>query len=175
VNNITTIEPFKEMLAAISEPTILNVGSAAGEGPDTMKDWAPHAKQFIGLDLEKNNNVDIIGDIENIPELENDYFDAVISKGTFEHIKRPWKAAAEICRVMKPGGIAWIHSVLCFPIHKYPGDYWRFTADAFEVIFVEDCGMELIKAVHDLPCQIIAETPRDGFIHTSVILKKRAI
>jgi SAM-dependent methyltransferase len=173
MENITTIPPFIEILKGLQNPKILNVGSRA-EGRDTLRQWAPHAAEWVGIDIQGGPNVELIGNIENAPELQTNYFDVVISKAAFEHIARPWKAAAEIARVLKPGGYAWIHSHHSFPIHGHPFDYWRYTTDAFKVLFVEDHGFEYIQGAHDVPCIIDGEITRDGFIHTSVILRKAA-
>jgi hypothetical protein len=39
-----------------------------------------------------------------------------------------------IHRILKPHGIAIISSVMNFPIHDHPYDYWRFTPEAFKSI-----------------------------------------
>ena len=37
----------------------------------------------------------------------------------------------EVWRVLRPGGVAVITSVMYFPIHAHPWDYWRFTPEGF--------------------------------------------
>jgi SAM-dependent methyltransferase len=71
----------------------------------------------------------------------------VIALDTLEHVERPWEAMAEIQRVLKPGGIAILTSVMRFPIHGYPNDYWRFTPEGlrslfkvFDHSFIGSCG-----------------------------------
>jgi ubiquinone/menaquinone biosynthesis C-methylase UbiE len=44
------------------------------------------------------------------------------------------QAMKEIHRVLKPGGMVIMSSVMDFPIHDYPSDYWRFTPKAFEIL-----------------------------------------
>ena len=41
---------------------------------------------------------------------------------------------SEIHRILKPGGMVIMSSVMKFPIHDYPSDYWRFTPKAFELL-----------------------------------------
>lgn len=70
------------------------------------------------------------GDILSLPYAESS-FDFVCSDQVIEHVSGdPQLAINECWRVLRPGGIA-VHTT-CFinPIHKHPGDYWRFTPDA---------------------------------------------
>lgn len=55
----------------------------------------------------------------------------VLCLDTLEHVEYPHKAMQEVHRILKPEGIAVITSVMDFPIHDYPYDYWRFTPEAF--------------------------------------------
>ncbi|MDY7012477.1 MAG: class I SAM-dependent methyltransferase [Cyanobacteriota bacterium] len=62
-------------------------------------------------------------------------FDCVLSDQVLEHIEgNPQAAIDETFRVLKPGGIA-IHTT-CFinPVHKCPGDFWRYTPDALKLL-----------------------------------------
>ena len=36
--------------------------------------------------------------------------------------------------VLEPGGVLAISSLMFFPIHAHPWDYWRFTPEAFELL-----------------------------------------
>ncbi|MCX7848444.1 MAG: class I SAM-dependent methyltransferase, partial [bacterium] len=46
----------------------------------------------------------------------------------------PFKAMSEVARVLRPGGVCVITSVMLCPIHAYPSDYWRFTPEGFRVL-----------------------------------------
>ncbi|MCL4552750.1 MAG: class I SAM-dependent methyltransferase, partial [Candidatus Marsarchaeota archaeon] len=48
------------------------------------------------------------------------------------HVEFPRKAIKEAHRILKPGGILIITSVMNFPIHAHPSDYWRFTPEGFK-------------------------------------------
>jgi hypothetical protein len=37
-------------------------------------------------------------------------------------------------RVLRPGGVLAISSLMFFPIHAHPWDYWRFTPEGFELL-----------------------------------------
>ena len=51
---------------------------------------------------------------------------------TLEHVADPWRAIREVHRCLRRG-VAICTSVMCFPIHGHPNDYWRFTPEAFRM------------------------------------------
>jgi SAM-dependent methyltransferase len=53
---------------------------------------------------------------------------------TLEHVADPIRAMAEIHRCLRAGGVVIYSSVMNFPIHGYPNDYWRFTPEAFRAL-----------------------------------------
>jgi hypothetical protein len=46
-------------------------------------------------------------------------------------VREPFRAMAEVHRCLRPGGVMVMTSVMYFPIHLHPDDYWRFTASGF--------------------------------------------
>ena len=62
-------------------------------------------------------------------------FDFLVSDQVLEHVEGdPFRAVAESLRVLRPGGRA-IHTT-CFvnQVHSAPGDFWRFTPQALELL-----------------------------------------
>ncbi len=62
-------------------------------------------------------------------------FDFCVSDQVLEHVEGdPFAAMAESFRVMRPGG--WVVHTTCLlnPIHREPGDFWRFTPDALALL-----------------------------------------
>ena len=52
---------------------------------------------------------------------------------------------------MKPGGVVVMTSVMFFPIHLYPDDYWRFTSSGFRALLapfddrvLASCGLKTL-------------------------------
>jgi SAM-dependent methyltransferase len=74
-------------------------------------------------------------------------FDLVVSSDVFEHIDRPWLAAAEIARILKPGGLAITHTLLSWRNHPRPIDYWRFSKECLEFLFAD---LECLETGYDL-------------------------
>ncbi len=82
-------------------------------------------------------NPDIIGDIHNLPFADNS-IEAIVCLAVLEHVENPFKACAEIHRVLKPGGFCLITLPFLYYYHAEKGyykDYWRFTKDAVELLF----------------------------------------
>lgn len=90
-------------------------------------------KTYIGCDMREGIGVDKILNLHAI-ELPSESVGLVLCFDTLEHVEYPHTALKEIHRILKPNGIAVISSVMDFPIHDYPYDYWRFTPEAFKSI-----------------------------------------
>lgn len=94
--------------------------------------------QYYALDLEDAPGADVevmAGDITKCPHIADNSFDFIFSFDVFEHIDKPWLAASEIIRILKPGGVT-VHSTLfAWRYHPCPIDYWRFTAPGLKSLF----------------------------------------
>jgi ubiquinone/menaquinone biosynthesis C-methylase UbiE len=67
-------------------------------------------------------------------DLPSESVGTILCFDTLEHVEYPHRALEQIYRILKPDGIAVVSSVMDFPIHDYPYDYWRFTPEAFKSI-----------------------------------------
>jgi SAM-dependent methyltransferase len=62
-------------------------------------------------------------------------FDVCVSDQVLEHIEgNPFDAVKESFRVVMPGGFVVHTTCVLNPIHKEPGDFWRFTPDALALL-----------------------------------------
>ncbi|MHA1271107.1 MAG: class I SAM-dependent methyltransferase [Candidatus Helarchaeota archaeon] len=124
---------YSSMLEKISETSpipeikglILDLGTGPAYLPIYIVKKNPNCK-VIGMDISAsmikfaNQNVQKeglsdrillkLGDAANIPFPDN-YFDFIISTGSFHHWKHPIKSFNEIYRVLKNHGQAWIYDV----------------------------------------------------------------
>lgn len=105
-------------------------------------------KKYVGADMREGPGVDVVLDLHKI-NLPTESVGTVLTLDTLEHVEYPRKAVDEIRRILKPNGIAIISSVMKFPIHDYPYDYWRYTPEAFRSLLrefadsmVDFCGDE---------------------------------
>jgi len=72
-------------------------------------------------------------DMQNLP-FQDGIFDYVISDQVLEHLQNPFAAVDESFRVLKKGGVAIHTSCFINYYHPSPGDYWRFSPDAFRFL-----------------------------------------
>ncbi len=145
-----SIRRFTEICAnhlPLSGP-VYEFGSMQVEGNAELSDIRPlfFDLEFNGCDMRDGPGVDLVLDLHKI-DLPDEVAGTVISLDTLEHVERPWEALAEIHRILKPNGIAVLTSVMRFPIHGYPNDYWRFTPEGlkslfkvFDTSFIGSCG-----------------------------------
>jgi SAM-dependent methyltransferase len=93
--------------------------------------------EYVNLDLEHSDSIPtLVCDIcADELDIEPEQFDVVFSHMAFEHFPRPWKAAENIIRLLRPGGIVLTATVFAWRYHPVPGDYWRFTPQALAVLF----------------------------------------
>lgn len=84
---------------------------------------------YAGIDMSSGPNVDIVCTGDKTP-FESDSVDVVLSSSNFEHDDCFWMTFLEMARVVKPGGYIYINAPSSGPYHGYPGDCWRFYADA---------------------------------------------
>src|SRR4030042_3066499 len=95
-----------------------------------LKEFFPN-KTYVRTDLRSGPGVDRILDLHNI-DLPNESVGTVIMLDVLEHVEFCRRAMEEVCRVLKPTGTAIITSVMYFPVHDHPSDYWRFTPKGFK-------------------------------------------
>lgn len=88
-------------------------------------------KKYVGVDMREGPGVDAILDLHDI-DLPSESVGTVLMLDTLEHVEFVRKAIDEVYRILNPNGILIISSVMNFPIHDYPYDYWRFTPEAFK-------------------------------------------
>ncbi len=118
----------------LQEP-IIEIGSLQVKGQEEIANLRPlfRDKNYIGCDIRPGRGVDRIEDVERL-DFYNNSVGTVIMLNTLEHVKNPFDAMKEINRVLRPEGILVMSSVMNFPIHDYPSDYWRFTPEAFRLL-----------------------------------------
>ena len=118
----------------IMEP-VYEIGSYRVEGQEEFADLRPFfpGKIYIGCDMRSGLGVDRIEDVHCL-KIKSNSIGTVLIFDTLEHVENVHQAMDEICRILKPGGMVIMSSVMNFPIHDYPSDYWRFTPKAFELL-----------------------------------------
>jgi SAM-dependent methyltransferase len=98
-----------------------------------------NTRQFEGIvtvDLMPYPNVDVVSDADRLP-FASQSVDVVVSIAVLEHVPDPRRAIAELIRVMKPGGRAFIFVPFMQGFHAAPHDYQRFTRPGLELALSE--------------------------------------
>src|SRR5207244_3632673 len=80
------------------------------------------------IDLSERGKPDVVADAGRIP-FKDGSVDAVILCEVLEHVSDPAVVIAEIVRVLRPSGTLCGSVPFVMPVHKDPGDYYRFTGD----------------------------------------------
>ena len=92
-------------------------------------------KRWPGLKIQKAAFPE--HDAQCLTAFADNLFDIVYSNQVLEHIPKPWLAAKELVRVLRPGGLG-IHTTCAFnPLHGPPvfKDFYRFFPDGLAELF----------------------------------------
>jgi SAM-dependent methyltransferase len=121
----------------LAEP-VVEIGSYQVAGQEEIADLRPlfPGKRYLGIDRRPGPGVDRVADVEALP-LADASVGTVLAMNTFEHVPRFWRGFAEVGRVLRPDGVLLVSCPFYFHIHDHPGDYWRFTPAALDLLLEE--------------------------------------
>jgi len=161
---------FSRVVREVAPKRVLEVGTlqaVPGRSTHSMAKFPQLAKEdYVRLDIIGGPDVDVVGDLHSLPEGWTNKFDCFIAHAVFEHLERPWIAAREVARVLAPGGVFFVKTHQCFPIHGYPSDFFRFSDAALRLIF-EDAGLFVDACDYDYRCMII---PPEEVVPDSIVI-----
>ncbi len=111
---------------------IVEVGAREPPGQEGLADLRPFfaGRRYVGCDMQAGPGVDRIEDLHAL-KFGDGEVGTFLLVDTYEHVRDPLRAMAEVRRALSPGGVVIYTSVMFFPIHGHPNDYWRFTPEAF--------------------------------------------
>lgn len=109
--------------------TALVVGSKVYKDKKDRRELYPKA---IGIDLFEGDGVDAVHDITTAPYSVFDHVDCV---SMLEHCQKPWLAAENMVKSLKPGGTILVSVPFMWRMHAYPDDYFRFTPQGVASLF----------------------------------------
>jgi SAM-dependent methyltransferase len=77
--------------------------------------------------------------------LKDEVLDGIGCFAVLEHTRKPWLVAAEMRRMLKPGGKLFIDWPFLQPVHGYPSHYYNSTREGLRALFV-DAGFDIIES-----------------------------
>jgi SAM-dependent methyltransferase len=102
--------------------------------------FQPYARTYLGVDIQPGPSVDVVAPAESLP-LGEKSFDCAVCSQVLEHSSDPRAVTAEIFRVLRREGVAFVSTHGVAPYHAAPGssynDYWRWTHAGLERMFRE--------------------------------------
>lgn len=125
---------------------VLQIGSRVPRGENAVPPRHLLHKPVVGLDIHPGCNVNLVGDAHILSRFVRERsLDGVLSASVLEHIQAPWVVAAEVNRVLKPGGLVYHQVPGAWPAHAQPNDFWRFSAEGLRVLFGPASGFEVLE------------------------------
>lgn len=85
----------------------------------------------VEMEFAVFRHTDVVGDAHHLP-FEDNSFDAVVVMNAFEHYHDPNRVAAEIYRVLKPGGRLHVRTAFLQPLHEKPYHFYNCTRHGME-------------------------------------------
>tara|TARA_B100001564_G_C20581854_1_gene643556 strand:+ start:463 stop:1161 length:699 start_codon:yes stop_codon:yes gene_type:complete len=107
---------------------IVEIGSKAVNS--SIKNNLDSNMEYIGLDIQKGENVDIVLKNPYKFPFEDNTIDVVISISVFEHTEFFWLTYLEILRVLKNDGLFFLNAPSNSKFHRHETDNWRFYPDS---------------------------------------------
>ncbi|MGX1199311.1 methyltransferase domain-containing protein [Parvibaculum sp. MBR-TMA-1.3b-4.2] len=122
----------------------LEVG-ARGERSRSLKTRVPDSWRYIGVDTEKDGNVELVADAHSLSSyLQAQSVAAIYSADVMEHLMSPASFVIEANKVLKTGGLFIAKAPFAWPLHAEPHDYWRFSSHSWVSLLNRHTGFEIL-------------------------------
>jgi len=89
---------------------------------------------IVEVEFALFRHTDIIADAHALPFVD-ECFDGIISMNAFEHYHNPNQVAAELLRVLRPGGWLVVQTAFLQPEHEYPWHFYNATSEGIKLWF----------------------------------------
>lgn len=122
---------FEALVTPKAGRTLIAGSHIYGEREDRRKRYA----DAVGVDMNAGPGVDVVADLES--DFLEGSFAHIECLSVLEHCRRPWLMAANLERMLEPGGTILIAAPFVWRVHGYPDDYWRFTVNGVKSLFNE--------------------------------------
>jgi len=89
---------------------------------------------IVEVEFALFRHTDIIADAHILPFVD-ECFEGIISMNAFEHYHNPNQVAADLMRVLKPGGWVVVQTAFLQPEHEYPWHFYNATSEGMKLWF----------------------------------------
>jgi SAM-dependent methyltransferase len=100
-----------------------------------------YLEKVVNFEIVDHPTTDVLGIGESLP-FGDESFDAVLSIAVLEHVRDPFRCAAEITRVLKRGGRLYAIVPHLQPYHGYPHYYYKMTRQGLESLVSRGLAIE---------------------------------
>jgi len=107
-------------------------GGTVGNGTGEL--YEDRRARVVAFDIYGSPMTQFIGDAHAIP-IATGAVDAVVVQAVLEHVLDPGRVAAEIHRVLRPGGVVYAETPFLQQVHAGPYDFTRFTSSGHRHLF----------------------------------------
>lgn len=83
---------------------------------------------------ERASGVKYIGDVQNMEMIDDQTYDSAVCFEVLEHVPDPFRAVAEIARILRKGGTLILSVPHLSRLHEEPHDYYRYTKYGLETL-----------------------------------------
>lgn len=124
---------------------VVEAGSLNVNGTWRESVMAMSPREYIGTDMRRGECVDQVIDAGDLAKHFKDV-DVVLCSEMMEHCEHWRQGINAMKEILKPGGVIYLTTrSLGFPLHDFPGDFWRYSVDQMSDIF-SDFDIAVCKA-----------------------------
>lgn len=125
----------KAALRKFARGRLLDIGCGVMPFKDIILEFA---EEYDTFDREERvSGVKYIGDIQNMEMIEDGAYDSAVCLEVLEHVPDPFRAVAEISRILKKNGTLICSVPHLSRLHEEPHDYYRFTKYGIETLLTQ--------------------------------------
>jgi len=138
---------FRDLMKRQGGTVVVLGGRMGPNHPDNWADCLLPECEIVRMDIHPGPGVDIVGDVHALSEhIAPNSVNAVISAYVMEHLEAPWVVAAEINKVLRPGGLTMHYVPHAWPLHAAPNDFWRMSDAGLQALYGKATGFEVLEA-----------------------------
>jgi len=127
-NGEAFFDTYSPNFTDVASPKVIDIGAQDVNG--SLRRVCPTNFEYVGLDFQDAEGVDIVLDDPYALPLADESIDIAISSSCFEHSEMFWLVFLEVLRVLKPLGLFYLNAPSAGSFHRYPVDCWRFYPDS---------------------------------------------